>query len=118
MSEDETAKLWKVNRTIHELVKDRVRYHALWCIDAFLTSHWQGYQVSDDEINMDLTTFRSHYANSGGSVESVAFIMQDCALADVDLHFQSKPTQFFHELQRKSNRPDFYILFRGEKRRC
>jgi len=22
---DETAKLWKVNRTIHELVKDRVR---------------------------------------------------------------------------------------------
>lgn len=51
MSEDETAKLWKVNRTIHELVKDR------------------GYQVSDDEINMDLTTFRSHYANSGGSVD-------------------------------------------------
>ncbi|KAG2362764.1 RNA polymerase [Suillus spraguei] len=51
MAEDETAKLWKVNRTIHELVKDR------------------GYQVSDDEINMDLTTFRSHYANSGGSVD-------------------------------------------------
>jgi hypothetical protein len=23
---DESAKLWKVNRTIHELVKDRVRY--------------------------------------------------------------------------------------------
>lgn len=23
---DETAKLWKVNRTIHELVKDRVSY--------------------------------------------------------------------------------------------
>ncbi|KAG1821855.1 RNA polymerase [Suillus subaureus] len=51
MAEDETAKLWKVNRTIHELVKDR------------------GYQVSDEEINMDLTTFRSHYANSGGSVD-------------------------------------------------
>lgn len=34
----------------------------------------KGYQVSDDEINMDLTTFRSHYANSGGSVESVVVI--------------------------------------------
>ena len=31
----------------------------------------QGYQVSDDEINMDLVTFRAHYANSGGSVEYV-----------------------------------------------
>ncbi|KAI9570535.1 RNA polymerase [Boletus coccyginus] len=51
MAEDETAKLWKVNRTVHELVKDR------------------GYQVSDEEINMDLTTFRAHYANSGGSVD-------------------------------------------------
>ncbi|KAF8558214.1 RPB5 subunit of DNA-directed RNA polymerase [Imleria badia] len=51
MAEDETAKLWKVNRTVHELVKDR------------------GYQVSDEEINMDLTTFRGHYANSGGSVD-------------------------------------------------
>ena len=26
MAEDESAKLWKVNRTIHELVKDRVRW--------------------------------------------------------------------------------------------
>ncbi|EGN99095.1 hypothetical protein SERLA73DRAFT_181909 [Serpula lacrymans var. lacrymans S7.3] len=49
--EDETAKLWKVNRTIHELVKDR------------------GFAVSDDEIHMDLVTFRSHYANNGGSVD-------------------------------------------------
>ncbi|KDQ53190.1 hypothetical protein JAAARDRAFT_39561 [Jaapia argillacea MUCL 33604] len=49
--QDESARLWKVNRTIHELVKDR------------------GYQVSDDEIHMDLNTFRGHYANSGGSVD-------------------------------------------------
>jgi len=49
--QDESAKLWKVNRTIHELVKDR------------------GFQVSDDEINMDLTTFRGHYANNSGSVD-------------------------------------------------
>ncbi|EIW84217.1 RPB5 subunit of DNA-directed RNA polymerase [Coniophora puteana RWD-64-598 SS2] len=51
MAEDETAKLWKVNRTVHELVKDR------------------GYQVSDDEIHMDFATFKSHYANNGGSVD-------------------------------------------------
>ncbi|KAI0833259.1 DNA-directed RNA polymerase RPB5 subunit [Trametes gibbosa] len=49
--QDESARLWKVNRTIHELVKDR------------------GFQVSDDEINMDLATFRNHYANQSGSVD-------------------------------------------------
>ncbi|CCM04976.1 uncharacterized protein FIBRA_07174 [Fibroporia radiculosa] len=49
--QDESARLWKVNRTIHELVKDR------------------GFQVSDDEINMDLATFRSHYASNLGSVD-------------------------------------------------
>ncbi|KAI0635719.1 DNA-directed RNA polymerase RPB5 subunit [Trametes polyzona] len=49
--QDESARLWKVNRTIHELVKDR------------------GFQVADDEINMDLATFRSHYANQSGSVD-------------------------------------------------
>jgi len=29
----------------------------------------KGFAVSDDEIQMDLATFRNHYANSGGSVE-------------------------------------------------
>lgn len=29
----------------------------------------QGFAVSDDEIQMDLATFRGHYANNGGSVE-------------------------------------------------
>ncbi|CAA7266919.1 hypothetical protein NLJ89_g4857 [Agrocybe chaxingu] len=48
---DETAKLWKVNRTIHELVKDR------------------GFLVSDEEINMDLQRFRDLYANNGGVVD-------------------------------------------------
>ncbi|RDX57514.1 RPB5 subunit of DNA-directed RNA polymerase [Polyporus arcularius HHB13444] len=49
--QEESARLWKVNRTIHELVKDR------------------GFQVSDDEINMDLATFRSHYASQSGNVD-------------------------------------------------
>ncbi|KAF5342160.1 hypothetical protein D9611_001621 [Ephemerocybe angulata] len=48
---DETAKLWKVNKTIHELVKDR------------------GFRVSDDEINMDLNRFRELYSNSMGVVD-------------------------------------------------
>ncbi|KAL0579575.1 DNA-directed RNA polymerases II 24 kDa polypeptide (RNA polymerase II subunit 5) [Marasmius crinis-equi] len=50
---DESAKLWKVNRTIHELVRDR------------------GFQVSDEEINIDLHTFRETFANSMGSIECV-----------------------------------------------
>ncbi|EJF64605.1 RPB5 subunit of DNA-directed RNA polymerase [Dichomitus squalens] len=49
--QEESARLWKVNRTIHELVKDR------------------GFQVADDEINMDLATFRSHYASQSGTVD-------------------------------------------------
>ncbi|KAF8150762.1 RNA polymerase [Crassisporium funariophilum] len=48
---DETAKLWKVNRTIHELVYDR------------------GFQVSDDEIHMDLGRFRELYANNSGVID-------------------------------------------------
>ncbi|TDL25611.1 RPB5 subunit of DNA-directed RNA polymerase [Rickenella mellea] len=48
---DEAARLWKVNRTVHELVRDR------------------GFQVSDEEIEMDLATFKQLYANSGGSVD-------------------------------------------------
>jgi len=49
--QDESAKLWRVNRTIHELVKDR------------------GFQVSEEEINMDLATFRATYTSGGGSLE-------------------------------------------------
>ncbi|KAL0065255.1 hypothetical protein AAF712_007766 [Marasmius tenuissimus] len=48
---DESAKLWKVNRTLHEMVRDR------------------GFQVSDEEINMDLQTFRDGYASNMGSVD-------------------------------------------------
>lgn len=35
----------------------------------FLLCLNQGFQVSDDEIHMDLASFRSLYANNGGSVE-------------------------------------------------
>ncbi|KAJ7239241.1 RNA polymerase [Mycena rebaudengoi] len=42
---DETAKLWKANRTIHELVKDR---------------------GSDEDISMDLNTFCEKFVSNGG----------------------------------------------------
>ncbi|KAE8209847.1 hypothetical protein CF319_g5138 [Tilletia indica] len=49
MEEDrEIARLWKVNRTIHELVRDR------------------GYQVAEEEVSMDLRTFKMEYAPGGG----------------------------------------------------
>ncbi|KIJ52613.1 hypothetical protein M422DRAFT_26186 [Sphaerobolus stellatus SS14] len=50
-SDEDIARLWKVNRTIHELVKDR------------------GFQVSDDEISMDLQSFRSIYVSQSGTME-------------------------------------------------
>ena len=66
---DEAARLWRVNRTIHELVKDRVRGRRSIRLRSVLTSMDQGYQVADEEIHMDLATFKRTYANSGGSVE-------------------------------------------------
>jgi RNA polymerase Rpb5, N-terminal domain. len=67
---DESAKLWKVNRTIHELVKDRVSYTEL---QLYTSSYGvvltQGFQVSDDEIHMDLQAFKDLYANSVGMIE-------------------------------------------------
>lgn len=49
---EEVARLWKVNRTIHELVKDR------------------NFQVSDEEITMDLKKFEQVYASPGtGTVD-------------------------------------------------
>ncbi|EAU85541.2 DNA-directed RNA polymerase I [Coprinopsis cinerea okayama7 len=48
---DETARLWKVSKTIHELVKDR------------------GFSVSDEEINMSLERFRQVYGNNMGVID-------------------------------------------------
>lgn len=75
---DESAKLWKVNRTMHEMVKDRVSPCSS-LLEWFLTNGSncrlsQGFLVSDDEINMDLATFKQLYAPNGGSVESVMIL--------------------------------------------
>ncbi|KAL4402720.1 DNA-directed RNA polymerases II 24 kDa polypeptide (RNA polymerase II subunit 5) [Malassezia pachydermatis] len=48
MNDDrEAARLWRINRTIHELVADR------------------GYEVSDEEINVDLDTFKAEMSTNG-----------------------------------------------------
>ena len=68
--QEEAAKLWKVNRTIHELVKDRVSAQMMaYGVTRPSAGGTQGFQVSDDEINMDLATFRAHYASQTGTVE-------------------------------------------------
>ncbi|KIY64565.1 DNA-directed RNA polymerase RPB5 subunit [Cylindrobasidium torrendii FP15055 ss-10] len=52
MSDDDNVpKLWKVNRTIHELVKDR------------------GFEVSNEEISMDLATFRDKFVSQSGTLD-------------------------------------------------
>lgn len=68
--QDEPAKLWKVNRTIHELVKDRVWGKRPMPVCG-LTFPPQGFQVADDEISMDLAVFKQHYASHAGTVECV-----------------------------------------------
>ncbi|GAA5833747.1 hypothetical protein JCM3766R1_000086 [Sporobolomyces carnicolor] len=50
-AERETARLFRVNRTIHELVKDR------------------GYQISEDEIKMNLEDFKGQYASGTNALD-------------------------------------------------
>ncbi|KZS92502.1 DNA-directed RNA polymerase RPB5 subunit [Sistotremastrum niveocremeum HHB9708] len=48
---DEISRLWKVNRTIHELVEDR------------------GFQVSEEEVHMDLATFKQTHCTASGELD-------------------------------------------------
>ena len=69
---DETAKLWKVNRTIHELVKDRVSCD--WDLsrdNLESSSHYSSLRVSDGEIHADLQCFRKLFTNYSGVVPVV-----------------------------------------------
>ncbi len=75
--QEESSKLRKVNRTIHELVQDRVSARVMACRkgwEELLVSH--GNQGSDDsEINIDLTTFHAHYASQTRDVVLVPVLL-------------------------------------------
>ncbi|KZV80195.1 RPB5 subunit of DNA-directed RNA polymerase [Exidia glandulosa HHB12029] len=60
MSDEETIRLWKVSKTVHEMVRDR------------------GYQVAEDEINMTLEDFRRQHCTNAGSVNrsTITFFTQ------------------------------------------
>lgn len=40
-----------------------------------ISGHGQGFQVSEEEISMDLATFRTTYMSSGGSLECVIILL-------------------------------------------
>ena len=77
----------------------------------------QGFQVSDEEINMDLQRFRDSYANSTGVVEWVKTTAYEALNCLPALHLQSTTIEFLHYVAIKSNRPNFCVLLRWEKRR-
>lgn len=49
--ERETAKLWRVWRTVHEMVQDR------------------GYELSDEEVKITLDGFKQRFTGTDGSIE-------------------------------------------------
>ena len=108
MAEEESARLWQVNRTIHELVKDRVstRKYASNSIPIKLITllfvH-QGFQVSDEEIEMDLAQFRQLYANQMGNIEYAPFsfiLSGRYRLGSFFFGLQPEPTQLLYCSQR------------------
>ncbi|KAI0316727.1 DNA-directed RNA polymerase RPB5 subunit [Amylostereum chailletii] len=95
---DDTAALWKVNRTIHELVKDR------------------GFQVSDDEINMDLGRFKELYASHGGSVESVIVSLGHIRILISTAFVLDSRTQLNFFTNSRNNPTDqIFVFFTEEK---
>jgi DNA-directed RNA polymerase I, II, and III subunit RPABC1 len=75
MSEEEVIRLWKVNRTVHEMVRDRVSLNRTW-FASFGTTYSlarvfysQGYVVASDEIDMTLDEFRGSHCSQGGAVK-------------------------------------------------
>ena len=71
----------------------------------------QGYQVSDDEINMDLVTFRAHYANSGGSVEYVLRFWFECTRPTMCSRNQLN----FFTNSRENHADQIFVFFSDEK---
>lgn len=70
-AEIETARLWKVNRTIHELIRDRVSRPVLVSARRS-TEHAKGFGVAEEEIGMSLEEFKAMYGR-GQAVEYALF---------------------------------------------
>lgn len=67
-SDREVARLWRVNRTIHELVRDRVRRVRGRAPFAAHFPSSQGYIVSDYEIELSLDEFRQQLTGNTGAI--------------------------------------------------
>ena len=91
---DQVPALWKVNRTMHEMMKDR------------------GYTVSDDEINMSLDAFRTTYASQTGSVECVDACFLDVHTVDSD--YRRTQLNFFTNL-RDNPTTQIFVYFTDEQ---
>lgn len=95
---DEISRLWKVNRTIHELVEDRVGTLSPfrgWQADC----GWQGFQVSEDEVHMDLATFKQTHCTAGGELESAILFVS--YIFPSEYVTQSTIAQLFHEFKQR-----------------
>ena len=72
-SEDgDVSRLYRVNRTIHEMVKDRASgqsAHQLGRSANSTTVSLQGYEVADEEINVNVNRFRELFVPSGNMTE-------------------------------------------------
>jgi DNA-directed RNA polymerase I, II, and III subunit RPABC1 len=85
----DVARLWRVNRTIHELVRDRVSTlqvasteHGADAIETIYDSNSKGYVVSQEEIDMSLDEFqdiatRGHAAIDRNNLHFYAAHSQD-----------------------------------------
>ncbi|CEQ42371.1 SPOSA6832_04182 [Sporobolomyces salmonicolor] len=69
-AERETARLFRVSRTIHELVRDR------------------GYLISDEEIKMSLDEFKRQYAGGSNALECVSKLLSTSRMLSQELRPQ------------------------------
>ena len=72
-AEIETARLWKVNRTIHELIRDRVSPRLSFPYTGALNAR-KGFGVAEEEIGMSLEEFKAVYGR-GQAVECALFCL-------------------------------------------
>jgi len=113
---DETAKLWKVNRTIHELVRDRV-CSSLRFSSAQPTSisGFPGVRRGNSYGSTTLSrSLRQQQRNGGVSYDSI-FLWDP---PDHILARKSQPAGLLHHFTNQPSRSDLRLLYRGEECGC